>query len=310
MRTVRAGNMSTLNCPEEVHLAERLVQLHPWADMVKFARSGGEASAISIRIARAVTGRDHVAICGYHGWHDWYLSANLNNAKNLDSHLLPDLEPAGVPSALSGLVHPFEYNNFEQLSEIVRSAEIGVIKMEVERNIPPEEDFLKKVQNLANRKGIVLIFDECSSGFRETFGGLHKKYGLSPDIATFGKALGNGYAITAVLGKREVMEAAQRTFISSTFWTERIGPTAALQTLEVMERIRSWETITNTGNVSKMGWRLATEHKLSIDVRGLAAMPNFNFVSERNLEYKTLISQEMLKCGFLVETLRLCCTYP
>lgn len=233
-KTVGAGNMSSFNCPEEVYLAEKLVELHPWADMVRLARSGGEANAIAIRIARAASGREKVAICGYHGWHDWYLSANLGDTASLDGHLLPGLQPNGVPRNLKGTVFPFTYNNFPELESLVNSQEIGVIKMEVSRNRGPEDNFLHKVRRLATDRNIVLIFDECTSGFRETFGGLHKKYGVEPDMAMFGKALGNGYAITAIIGKREVMEAAQTTFISSTFWTERIGPTAALATLKVM----------------------------------------------------------------------------
>ncbi len=226
-RTVAAGNMSTLNCPEEVYLAERLVELHPWADMARFARSGGEANAIAIRIARAASGKDKVAICGYHGWHDWYLSANLGDDKNLAGHLLPGLEPNGVPRNLRGTVLPFSYNNFSELEALADANDIGVIKMEVIRNHEPKDGFLEKVRALAAARGIVLIFDECTSGFRQTFGGLHKMYGVQPDMAVFGKTLGNGYAITAVIGRREIMEAAQTTFISSTFWTERIGPTAA-----------------------------------------------------------------------------------
>ena len=233
-QTITAGNMSTFNCPEEVYLAERLIELHPWADMVRLARSGGEANAIAIRIARAASGRDKAAICGYHGWHDWYLAANLGDDQNLAGHLLPGLEPRGVPQNLRGSVLPFRYNNFEELEALVRDHDIGVIKMEVSRNMGPEDNFLQKVRKLATDNNIVLIFDECTSGFRQTFGGLHKLYGVEPDIAIFGKALGNGYAITAVIGRRAVMEAAQSTFISSTFWTERIGPTAALKTLEVM----------------------------------------------------------------------------
>ena len=247
-QTVDAGNMSTLNCPEEVYLAEKLVELHPWADMVRLARSGGEANAIAIRIARAASGRDKVAVCGYHGWHDWYLSANLGDDENLAGHLLPGLEPKGVPQNLRGTVFPFNYNNYDELENLVNNHDIGVIKMEVVRNKGPEDNFLHKVRKLATDRGIVLIFDECTSGFRQTFGGLHKMYGVEPDMAMFGKALGNGYAITATIGRREIMEAAQSTFISSTFWTERIGPTAALKTLEVMERMQSWEIITQTGS--------------------------------------------------------------
>jgi glutamate-1-semialdehyde 2,1-aminomutase len=297
---VSNGNMSTLNCPEEVYLAEKLIEINPWADMVKFARSGGEANAIAIRIARAASGKDKVAICGYHGWHDWYLSANLNNETNLDGHLLPGLSPKGVPRGLLNTVLPFEYNNFDQLTELVNANDIGVIKMEVSRNTGPENDFLKKVRSLATAKGIVLVFDECTSGFRETFGGLHKKYDVNPDMAIFGKALGNGYGITAVVGIREVMDSAQSTFISSTFWTERIGPTAALKTLEIMERIESWTTVTNTGKLIRLGWQeLADKHKLKISHWGLPALTGFSFESNNNLIYKTLITQEMLAKGFL-----------
>lgn len=299
-KTIDAGNMSTFNCPEEVYLAEKLIELHPWAHMARLARSGGEANAVAIRIARAASGKDKVAICGYHGWHDWYLSANLGDDKNLAGHLLPGLAPNGVPQNLRGTVFPFTYNNYAELEALVNAQDIGVIKMEVVRNMGPEDNFLHKVRKLATERGIVLVFDECTSGFRETFGGLHKKYGVEPDMAMFGKALGNGYGITATIGKREVMEAAQTTFISSTFWTERIGPTAALKTLEVMGRIKSWDTITQTGLSIREGWqKLADKHGLKINHWGLAALTGFTFQSDNALAYKTLITQEMLGKGYL-----------
>jgi len=307
--TVQAGNMSTFNCPEEVYLAEKLIELHPWADMARFARSGGEANAIAIRIARAASGKDNVAICGYHGWHDWYLSTNLADEGNLDGHLLPGLEPKGVPRNLRGTTFPFSYNNFSELEALVETKNIGVIKMEVQRSIEPQDNFLHKVRELATKRNIVLIFDECTSGFRQTFGGLHKKYGVEPDIAMFGKALGNGYAITATIGRREVMEAAQSTFISSTFWTERIGPTAALKTLEVMEREKSWERITNTGLEIRRHWNaLAEKHGLKLDYWGLPALTGFTIKSDHTLAYKTLITQEMLKKGYLAATSVYVCT--
>ncbi|MBN1185617.1 MAG: aminotransferase class III-fold pyridoxal phosphate-dependent enzyme [Bacteroidales bacterium] len=300
LRTIKLGNMSTLNCPEEVELAEKLIELHPWANMVRFARSGGEANAIAIRIARAASGKDKVAICGYHGWHDWYLSANLGDEQRLASHLLPGLDTAGVPKCLRGTVFPFNYNNYQELLDIANNHNIGVIKMEVSRNMGPEDNFLHKVRQLANERNIVLIFDECTSGFRQTFGGLHKMYNVVPDMALFGKALGNGYAISAVIGKREIMEAAQKTFISSTFWTERIGPSAALATLKVMERIKSWEIITKTGNDIKKRWQqLATKYQISINQWGLPALAGFSFTSKNNLAYKTYITQEMLSKGYL-----------
>ena len=308
-KTIDAGNMSTLNCPEEVYLAEKLIELHPWADMVRLARSGGEANAIAIRIARAASGKDGVAFCGYHGWHDWYLSANLGDEQNLAGHLLPGLEPNGVPQNLRGTVFPFEYNEFEQLEMLVHTKDIGVIKMEVVRNRGPEDNFLHKVRKLATDNNIILIFDECTSGFRQTFGGLHKKYGVEPDMAMFGKALGNGYAITATIGRREVMEAAQSTFISSTFWTERIGPTAALKTLEVMEREKSWGRITATGLDIRRRWQaLAEKYGVKLDHWGLPALTGFTIKSDRALAYKTLITQEMLKKGYLAGTSVYVCT--
>jgi glutamate-1-semialdehyde 2,1-aminomutase len=302
-QTIQNGNMSTLNCPEEVYLAERLVAMHPWADMVRFARTGGEANAVAIRIARAATGRSKVAICGYHGWHDWYLAANLGTENTLAGHLLPGLEPNGVPENLRGSVLTFNYNKLDELEALITQHDLAAIVMEVSRNFGPEDNFLHKVRALATKHNIVLMFDECTSGFRQTFGGLHKLFGVEPDMAMFGKALGNGYAITAVLGKRSIMEAAQNTFISSTFWTERIGPTAALATLKVMEDTKSWETITNMGEYITNRWmHLAQESGFEIATSGLPALASFSVKSQHALEYKTLITQEMLKKSYLAGT--------
>ena len=300
---VDAGNLSTLNAPEEVELAERLVGMHGFADMARFCRSGGEANAVAVRIARAATGRETVAICGYHGWHDWYLAANLVEGDRLDGHLLPGLEPNGVPPSLEGSVQPFEYNRIDQLEALAGSHDLAAIKMEVVRNIQPEKGFLDKIRKIADDNGIVLIFDECTTGFRETFGGVHKKHGVEPDMAVFGKALGNGYAVTAVIGKRSVMEAASGSFISSTFWTERIGSVAALKTLEVMEREKSWEVVTAIGLAIRKGWmELAEQHGLAISTSGIPAIGGFSFEHQDNVKYKTLISQEMLAKGFLAGT--------
>ena len=307
--TISNGNMSTLNAPEEVELTERLVELHPWADMARFARSGGEANSVAIRLARAASGKDNVAFCGYHGWHDWYLASNLSDSKGLDKHLLPGLDPHGVPQNLKGSVHPFEYNNYAKLEELVSTKNIGVIKMEVFRNKEPEDNFLHKVRKLADDNNIVLVFDECTSGFRKNYGGIHKLYDVEPDVAMFGKALGNGFAVTAVLGKEEVMKAAEKSFISSTFWTERIGSSAALATLKVMQREKSWEKITNTGEKINTAWiALSKEFDLPITISGLSALTTFTFKSDNALAYKTLITQEMLKKGYLAATAVYACT--
>ena len=282
----------------EVYLSEKLTQMHPWADMVKLARTGGEANAIAIRIARAFSKKQNIAVCGYHGWHDWYLATNLSRKDNLSEHLIPGLEPNGVPDSLEGTIFPFSYNNYEE--DLVEKENIGIIKMEVERNAEPKDNFLSKVRSLATKNNIILIFDECTSGFRETFGGLHKKYKINPDIAVFGKALGNGYPITAVIGKKEIMNAAQNSFISSTFWTDRIGPTAALKTLEIMEKDETWKQISKFGKEIKERWiYLGKKYNLPLKTFGLSSLCGFIIDSEFSNEYITYITQEMLKYSFL-----------
>lgn len=300
-QTVTKGNLSTLNAPEEVYLAEELIALHPWADMVRYARSGGEVCAIAVRIARAASGKTKVAFCGYHGWHDWYLAANLGADDSLDGHLLPGLEPNGVPRELAGTSIPFEYNNLEQLTEILESnPDVGVIYMEVQRSTPPAPGFLEGVRALATLHSAVLIFDECTSGFRRSMGGLHKHYGVEPDLATFGKTLGNGYAITAVIGRESVMQAAQSSFISSTFWTERIGPTAALATLSVMKEENATERVHNIGERVQHRWQeLGTSVGLSISTGGLPALANFSIEGRDPLITKTYITDQMLDKGYL-----------
>jgi len=300
-KVIDKGNLSTLNAPEEVYLAEALIELHPWADMARFARSGGEACAIAVRIGRAASGKDKVAFCGYHGWHDWYLSANLGDDDSLDGHLIPGLEPNGVPRALKGTSLPFQYNDLEGLTELLDdNPDVGVIYMEPQRSTPPEPGFLEGVRQLAIDRNIVLIFDECTSGFRRSLGGLHLHYGVEPDIATLGKTLGNGYAITAVIGREEVMQAAQSTFISSTFWTERIGPTAALAALEVMREEDAPRRVHEIGTDVQERWQqLANANNITITTGGLPALANFTMVGLDPIAVKTYVTQQMLDKGYL-----------
>ena len=298
------GNMTSLNCPEEVMLAKKLINLHPWAGMAKFARSGGEANAMSIRIARAASKKDHVAICGYHGWHDWYLSVNLKGKDKLNEHHLPGLLPDGVPKNLKDTVHPFRYGDFEKLKNISKKYKLAAIKMEVARNDLPDKKFLTKVRKFATKNKIILIFDECTSGFRRNLGGLHMTQKIYPDMCMFGKALGNGYAITAVIGKKEIMNKAKDSFISSTFWTERIGFLAGLKTLEIMKKNKSWIKIMKNGKYLKMKWKeLAKKHGIKISVAGIDSISYFTFDSKNNLKYKTFLSQEMLKKGYLASNI-------
>ena len=310
IKNIKKGNMSSLNCEEEYLLSKKLLKLNKWADMVKFARTGGEANTIAVRIARASCNpkKQNIAICGYHGWHDWYLSANIKNKKNLDQHLLSGLSTKGVPNNLKGTIHPFNFNNIDELTKIVEKENIGIVKMEVYRSKPPSKDFLNAIKHLKLKHKFILIFDECTSGFRETYGGIHKKFNIFPDICVYGKALGNGFGITAIVGTKKVMDNAQKTFISSTFWTERVGPTAALKTLEIMEKTKSWEIISKKGkNFKKKLTDLGLKYSLPLNVFGSDGIPAFNFDSKNNLKYKTFITQEMLKSNILASNVIYIC---
>ena len=300
-KVIKDGNLSTLNSYDEVNLASELIKINKWADMVKFARTGGEANAIAIRIARAASNlkKQNVAVCGYHGWHDWYLASNLKNKKNLNYHLANNVRTAGVNKALEDSIFLFRYNDLERLEFLLKKKKVGIVKMEVERNIKPENNFLKEVRKLTIKYKSILIFDECTSGFRETYGGLHTKHKVFPDMITYGKALGNGYAITAVLGKKKIMQAAQDTFLSSTFWSERIGFVAGLETLKVMKEKKTWITIKNNGKYIMDGWnKISKKNNVEIEIFGLKSIPQFKFSKNNNL-LKTFITNEMLKKKYL-----------
>lgn len=259
--------------------------------------------AVAIRIARAASGRERVALCGYHGWHDWYLAANISEGDPLGEHLLPGLETVGVPGGLTGSASPFRYNDIGALKHILERGETAAIVMEVERNEPPSQGFLQEVRELASTHGAVLIFDECTSGFREEMGGLHLKYGVDPDIAVFGKTLGNGYAVNAIIGRPEVMMAIETTFVSSTFWTERIGSVAALKALQVMEEEDAPSRVNSIGLRVRSEWtEIAKEHGLELAVSGIPAISSFTFLGYKPSEVKTFIVRKMLDRGFLATT--------
>ncbi len=299
---IDSGTASTLNCPEEVELADRLCELHPWADMVRYSRAGGEAVAIAVRIARARTKKDKVVFCGYHGWHDWYLAANLGEEDALDGHLLPGLEPAGVPRRLKNTSFPFRYNKIEELKTIVaqHKKEIAAIVMEPVRNYEPDPGFLEEVREIATAIKAVLIFDEVSSGWRLVTGGAHLLYKVNPDMAVFAKAMSNGYPMAAIIGTGDVMQAAQDSFISSTSWTEKIGPTAALSTIRKHHLHNVAEHLVATGKRIQSGWQsAAARHGLRLSISGIPPLAHFDFNYENGQAVRTLFTQEMLGKGFL-----------
>ncbi len=300
---VQQGSMSSLNSYEEVELAERMLALHPWAQKVRFGRTGGEACAIAVRIARAAAGKGVVAFCGYHGWHDWYISANLSDAKNLDGQLLPGLAPAGVPRHLRGSVVPFNFNDLASLEKVVAAHgdSIGVIILEPERGSKPTPEFLGGVRAIADKLKAVLIFDEVTSGFRINQGGIHLTLGVNPDIAVFGKGMGNGFAIAAIIGRAAVMDAAQESFISSTFWTERVGYAAALATLDKVARLDVPAHLCRHGDQLIAGLAgLAKRHGIELAITGIPPLIYLAFRHPLAMEIQTFWSQEMLKKGYLL----------
>jgi len=306
-KAITDGTSCSLNCPEEVELAELLSELHPWAEMARFARTGGESMAVAVRIARAHTGKDKIAFCGYHGWHDWYLAANLGTENALGEHLLSGLSPLGVPKGLTGTALPFRYNYLEELENIVaeNKGEIGVIVMEPIRDAEPVSGFVEGVRSIADDIGAVFIVDEISAGFRLVTGGAHMVvHSVVPDMAVFSKALGNGYPIGAVIGKADIMQAAQDTFISSTCWTERIGPAAALATIRKHREKNVSEHLSRIGNLVREGWEMLSEkHGLGLSVGGLSPMSHFGFLHPDNLAMKAYFIELMLQQGFLASNL-------
>ncbi|MBI2612541.1 aminotransferase class III-fold pyridoxal phosphate-dependent enzyme [Candidatus Kaiserbacteria bacterium] len=298
---VKRSPMSTLNAPEEVELAEELCRIHPWADMVRYARTGGESMAVAVRIARAHTRRDIIAFCGYHGWSDWYLATNLERKNALAGHLLAGLEPKGVPHGLTGTILPFRYNRLEELERIVKKhPTLAAIVMEPIRNVEPEKGFLQKVRKIADKAGAVLIFDEITIGWRLVHGGAHLKYGVNPDIAVFGKALSNGYPMAAIIGRRKIMQSAQDSFISSTYWTDRIGPATTLAALRKMRKVKLPQQLARVGKEVRRIWlRAAKKHGLPIHINGVLPLSHFSFEGADAQAAKTLFTQEMLRRGFL-----------
>lgn len=301
-KAVARGNMCTLNAPEEVELAELLCKLHPWAEMARFARTGGEAMSVAVRIARAHTKKDIVLFCGYHGWHDWYISSNLASIRSLDGHLLPGLDPAGVPRNLKGTTYPFKFNDTSGFLELIRKHErrIAAVVLEPIRNHFPDKEFLETIRNITGKLGIVLIVDEITAGFRLNNGGAHLYFGLNPDIAVFAKGMSNGFPMSAIIGRRSVMNSAKDSFISSTYWTDRLGPAAALATIKKIIVNNVTAHLISTGKRIQDIWKIHSKSAgIKITISGMCPLCHFSFEYKDPLILKTLFTQLMLERGYL-----------
>ena len=270
--------------------------------MVRYARSGGEILSIAIRTARAYTGNDKVAICGYHGWHDWYLSTNLNHQNNLDDHLLPNLIPNGVPRAMMGLTEPFDFNDPENLNAVLQAdkGNFAAVVLEPFRDNGPADGYLEAIREICDVHGVVLIFDEVTSGFRETLGGMYTRTNVKPDLVTFGKALSNGIPMAALVGNRKTMSAFTSTFVSSTYWGDKTGPAAALATISFMKRHKTAQIIHTKGlALRQILENAAAVSKLDITISGMPSLISFKLHVPDWPAALTFIIQEMLEKGFL-----------
>jgi glutamate-1-semialdehyde 2,1-aminomutase len=299
----RKGTIFPLVPPVEVETARLLTEVVPCAEMVRFGKSGGEANAVAVRIARAYTGRTKVAFCGYHGWHDWYIAANLDHSRCLDSHLLPGVEARGVPPELRGTAVPFEYNNIDSLKTVFENnkGEIACVIMEASRISLPQPGFLQKVKDLTGQHGALLIFDEIVTGFRLALGGAQEFYGVVPDLATLGKTIANGYPLSAIIGRREIMGISKDLFISSTFWDDAASLAAATAVITKMRNLRVAEHISCLGQRYANEWlELARRYRVEAQIAGNPASTTTIFKATGNLTQRqqtTLYIQEMARRG-------------
>ena len=300
---VKSGPMCTLNPPEDVGLAELLLELHPWADMVSYARSGGEVMAKAVRIARAATGRDEIAFCGYHGWHDWYLSVNLGGGDGLQGHLLPGLEPNGVPKGLAGTDPPLRLRRPRRAPEDRRGARQQARRHRhgagARRGPHPGLPRGRAGDRQQERLGAPLRRDHrrLPDEHRRRAPGLRHRAGHGDLRQGALQRLRHGGHRRA---SKSVMEAVQKTFISSAYFTERVGPAAALASTTKHRRIDAGKTLTEIGTRVQEGWKKAAERTgVPLTVTGIPALASFGIQDKDAPALMTLFIQEMLGRGFL-----------
>ncbi len=303
-RRIGSGSYCTLVSPDEIVLAELLLALHPWAQRVRYARGGGEALAQAVRIARAATGRSGIVFCGYHGWSDWYLAANLGGTDALNGHLLPGLQPLGVPRELAGTAVPFRYNDFASFEAALRKLDgrLAAVLMEPMRSEEPRDDFLRKVAAACRAASAVFMVDEVTSGWRFGFPGACARLGVQPDVAIYAKAISNGFPCAAVIGRAEVMDAANVSFISSSYWTDGVGPAAALACVRKMQRVSAQQHVWTLGERLQSGLRqVASNHPaLRIKIAGMPCSPSVGFdLGADSQAAKTLYIRKMVQRGIL-----------
>lgn len=287
------GVIFSLPHPLETEVAEMICEMVPCAEMVRFGKNGSDATSGAIRLARAYTGRDHVAVCGYHGWQDWYIGSTARNR--------------GVPKSTQNLTHSFSYNDAGSLRALLenqRGAYAAVI-LEPMNVAEPAPGFLSEVKALAAEHGALLVFDETITGFRYSLGGAQELFGVTPDLATFGKGLANGYPLAAIAGRRDVMKLMEEIFFSFTFGGETLSLAAAKATLAKLRSQPVLQTIRDRGVAVMEGTRRIIETDKLHDIFSVSGHPSWSFLGLRDsrgylaFEIKTLLMQELHQRGIL-----------
>ena len=287
------GVIFSLPHPLEMQVAEQIVKLVPCAEKVRFGKNGSDATAGAIRISRAFTNRDHVAVCGYHGWQDWYIGTTLRNR--------------GVPQATRDLAHTWAYNDIDSLAKLFQDYpdQIAAVIMEPMNVAEPLPGFLEEVKAFAHKQGALLIFDETVTGFRYAIGGAQQYFGVTPDLATFGKGLANGYPVSAVVGRADVMQLMEEVFFSFTFGGETLSLAAALATMQKLEREPVTDTLYTQGQKILSGLQARIAGAGAEDFLDTAGNPTWSFFMMKDTEnysqwqIKTLFLQEMFARGIL-----------
>ena len=277
----------------EMEVSEKMVAMVPCVEMVRFGKNGSDATAGAIRLARAFTHRDHVAVCGYHGWQDWYIGSTSRNL--------------GVPDAVQKLPHTFVYNDLSSLEAVFKQNpdQVAAVIMEPMNVVLPEEGFLENVKALAHRHGALLVFDETVTGFRFALGGAQAYFGVIPDLATFGKGLANGYPLSAIGGRKDIMQLMEEVFFSFTFGGEALSLAAANATLEKLTEGPVLETMWQRGRQLLEGTQEVINRHGVEHIFGLAGQPVWSFLLIQDVggyssfEVRTLFMQEILARGIL-----------
>lgn len=300
-KSIELGIVSTINNVKEYELSKTVLDIFKWASSVRYCKSGGEAVSIAIRAARAFTGKDKILFSGYHGWCDWYLAANIKSKSNLNSHLMSGLDAKGVPSSLVNSAIPFLPGDIDELNEINKhhKNEIAALIIEPARGVLYSKTYLNQLKEFCNKNKILLIFDEITTGFRASYGGLHLESGIDPDIAIVAKAVGNGYPIAMIVGN-DCLKILQESFVSSTNWTDSLGFTAALSTIKKIKEKNVIPKIQELGKKFKEIWiDKAKENNIDIKIEGINSLPSFTFNYTNKTFLETIYTIEMLSYGYL-----------